>query len=167
MSSQQQYWDTFATLKRDAAYINRYHSHVEGIDRSISMISAITSSASIAGWAIWQQLYYLWAVVIAGSQVLIAVKAYLPYKGRLQALAALGPELDLLALEAEDGWFKVSRGLLSEQEIHARTMDMKRKSQKAAASAFKGMSLPDNSKLLTMADGEASAYMTSIAGDES
>jgi hypothetical protein len=163
MSAQQNYWDMFANLKRDSVYVNRYHAKVENIDRSISMFSAVAASTSIAGWAVWQHFSFVWGSIIAASQVLIAVRAYLPYKARLQGLSALGPELDTLALEAEDAWYDVANGKLTDAEIHRRTMDLKRKCQKVTSSAFKGTSLPEDGKLLEVAGSLATDYMTSLA----
>ena len=45
-------------------------------------------------------------------------------------------------------------------------MEMKKKSGKMVANAFKGMSLPDNARLLAIAEREASAYMGNIAGED-
>ena len=79
MSAQARYWQTFNTLKRDALYINRYHAHVESIDRSLNIFSAFASNGSIAGWIIWKDIGFVWGGVIAASQALSAIKAYLPF----------------------------------------------------------------------------------------
>lgn len=131
MNTQNRYWDVFATVKRDAVYINRCQGSVESIDRWISIFSAVTSSSAIAGWAIWQQYSFAWGSIIAASQVLNAIKPFLPYKARLKALSNLGPDLDALALTAETDWFKVSTGMLRDDEIYALAMTLKKKCQQA------------------------------------
>ncbi|MBW8813869.1 MAG: hypothetical protein JF588_10635 [Caulobacterales bacterium] len=135
MSAQIRYWQTFSTLKRDAIYINRYHGRVERIDRLLNMFSAMASSGSVAGWIIWKDLGLVWGAVIALSQALNAVKPYLPFRRRLAALAALGPDLEALALVAEADWFKVSDGQLTEQEIHSLMMALKTKAQRGRSRA--------------------------------
>lgn len=160
INTQNRYWDVFATIKRDAIYINRCHGSVETIDRWISIFSAITSSAAIAGWAIWSQYSFAWGIVIAASQVLNAVKPYLPYKARLKALSNLGPDLDALALTAETDWFKVSRGMLNDDEIYGLAMTLKKKSQQAQNKHCKGLSIPDSKRHLAFANKEAETYMT-------
>lgn len=160
INTQNRYWDVFATIKRDAVYINRCHGSVEAIDRGISMFSAVMASTAIAGWAIWSQYSFGFGLAIAASQVLNAVKPYLPYKARLKALSNLGPDLDALALTAETDWFKVSRGMLRDDEIHGLAMTLKKKSQQAQNKHCKGMSIPDSKRHLAFANKEAETYMT-------
>lgn len=165
-SCQVQFWNNFTTIKRNAIYINRYHEKVERQDRQLSMFSAIASSASIGAWVVWKDAWLLWTAVIAASQVLTAIRPYLPTKSHLTALTALGPELDGLALAAETEWFAVSHGRLTDEEIHKQTMALKQRSHAAQNKAFKGMSLAEDGKLLAIAKSEALDYMTTIAGDE-
>lgn len=159
-NTQNRYWDVFATIKRDAIYINRCHGSVEATDRWISIFSAVTSSAAIASWAVWSQYSFLWGVIIAASQVLNAVKPYLPYKARLKALSNFGPDLDALALTAETDWFKVSRGMLRDDEIYGLAMTLKKKSQQAQNKHCKGLSIPESKRHLAFANKEAETYMT-------
>ena len=92
------------TLKRDARYVDLCLARAEQIDRAIRAFLAIPASSSIGGWLIFQQYAIIWATVVAASQVLQAVKEYLPYKNRLKALAALSVDLNALSLVAEDQW---------------------------------------------------------------
>ncbi|GMM62448.1 hypothetical protein [Novosphingobium pituita] len=164
--AQKQFWYNFATINRNAIYINRYHAKVEIIDRNINIFSALASSSSIAGWLIWKDLWFVWTLIIAASQVLSVIKPYLPYKARLRALSLFGPELDGLALAAEEVWFAVSHGRLTDQEIHTQTMALKKKVNLAQKKSFKGMSLPEDVKLLSIAQSESTDYMATIAGDD-
>ncbi len=93
MDVQRRYWQELSDLKRDARYIDLYHARTERTDRWLSILAAVTSSASIGAWAVWQHLGPAWAFIIAASQVLSAVKEHLPYSKRLKALGALSPEL--------------------------------------------------------------------------
>ncbi len=90
MNAQARYWNPFVQLKRDAAYIGRYHAADEAVDRWLDILSAIASSSSIGAWAIWRDHAPVWAIIIAASQMLTAIRAYLPYKARLRTLATLG-----------------------------------------------------------------------------
>jgi hypothetical protein len=163
VTAQRRYWETFSTLRRDAIYINRYHARDEHIDRSLSIFSALASSGSIAGWVIWKEIGFIWGAVIALSQALSAVKSYLPFRKRMSALAVLGPELEALALVAETDWFKVGGGHLTEQEIHALTMELKKKALRATTKSFSGSSLPENKALLAVAEQEAAHYMSTFS----
>jgi hypothetical protein len=82
------------------------------------MTAAVTSSASIAGWAIWQKASWLWAMIIAASQVLSAIRSYLPFARRAEVLKEATPSYNSLLARIECQWFHVSEGLLSEMEIN-------------------------------------------------
>jgi len=112
---------------------------------------------------IWKDYWFVWTFIIACSQVLTVVKPYLPFRERLRALSLFGPDLDRLALAAEESWFAVSNGLLTDVEIHNQTIALKKKVHAAQNKAFKAMSLPDNLKLQTAAEHESIAYMATIA----
>jgi hypothetical protein len=159
MNAQAHYWREFVRLKRDSIYIGRYQAADEATDRYLNVFSAIASSASIGGWVVWQDHAIIWAVIIAASQVLTAVKPHLPYRTRLKSLAALCVDLESLSLVAETDWFKVSRGMIDEAEIHALTMALKTKAQRATTKAFGGATLPENSRLLHAADEATRHYM--------
>ena len=51
-------------------YLDIYAENSYKWDRRINMYGAIASSSSIAAWAIWKEWSYVWAVIIAISQVL-------------------------------------------------------------------------------------------------
>ncbi len=108
----------------------------------------------------------MWAIIIAASQVLTAVRPFFPYRTRLKALSGLGAELDGLAISAENDWFKVSEGLLSEAEIHSLTMSLKRKILATTSKHFPGTSLPERELLLDRAEREAERYMLRFAEED-
>lgn len=164
MNVQQHYWDTFANLKRDSYYLHLYYVSEESTDRLVNVFSAVTSSTSIAGWSIWQSYAFFWGGVIAVSQVLNAVKPYLPYHARLKALSALVADVDALALTAETDWYKVERGLLTEEEIFQLSMNLKKAEHQATQAHFANMTLPQNRNLLIMADRNATNYLKKLTG---
>lgn len=89
---QLQYWNQFPRLKRDAIYINRYHGDLERIDLALEMVSAVTSSAAIGGWAIWHAAAFLWGAVIAASQVRLASRRRVNHDDRnADPESGLGP----------------------------------------------------------------------------
>jgi hypothetical protein len=166
MDVQRRYWQEFADLKRDARYIELYQARTEKIDTRLSGFSAIMSSSSIAGWAIWQNLSFVWALAIAMSQVLQAVKEFMPYKKRLKSLAQLSTDLNGLALSAENDWYKVCRGMLTEDEIHELQMKLKKRKQDAVQKSFDVQSLPDAESLLKRAEADTQKYLLSYFGEE-
>jgi len=166
---QQRYWNEFSRLKRDALYVGYYHARVERTERRLNIVSALMSLGALTTWAAKHDSAFVAGLVILASQLLTAVRQYLPYRAQLKALGTLGPDLEALALVAETDWLKVARASIDDDEINKRTMALKRKSLDAQQRSFRGMSLPEKHKLEARADRAASDYMTTyvIQSEES
>lgn len=169
MDVQQRYWQEFLDFKRDSFYMGFYHANTERIDRFINMFTALTSSTAVAGWVLWRETVTIWGItvsfafvwmtIIMLSQVINAVKEYLPYKKRLHSLSTLSNDFNSLVLVMENDWYKVSRGLLTEEEINDLHMEMKRKKHEAMAKSFPDASLPTKRRLLARADTDTQLYV--------
>lgn len=48
-------------------------------DRFVNVLLDIASSGSIAAWAVWKSAPMVWGGIIAGSQLVTAIKPYFPY----------------------------------------------------------------------------------------
>jgi hypothetical protein len=165
----QRYWQEFLDLKRDAFYMEFYHAATERTDRLISGFTALTSSSAVAGWVLWREsisvlglsisLNFVWMFLIMLAQVINAVKDHLPYKKRLLSLSTLSNDLSSLALVMENDWYKVSRGLLTEEEINDLHMGMKRQILNATVKSFPDISLPHSKALLARADADTRSYV--------
>jgi hypothetical protein len=156
---QQQYWNEFSRLKRDALYIAFYHASVERTERRLNILAAVMSLGALTTWAAKHDLGFVASVVILVSQLITAIRPYLPYRTQLKALAALGPDLEGLALVAETDWLKVARASIDDEEINKRTMALKRKALEAQQRSFRGGSLPEKTRLETRALKAAEDYM--------
>jgi hypothetical protein len=146
-----------------------YHATTERIDSWINGFTAITSSSAVAGWVLWRETFtvwginvnltFVWMLLIMLAQVVNALKEHFPYKKRLLSLATLSSDLSSLALVMESDWYKVSRGLLTEDEINDLHMDMKRKKHEATTKSFAEASLPLKKALLARADSDTKSYV--------
>lgn len=171
---QWRYWQEFLDLKRDALYIQLYYGKTEKIDRYIRSISAIASSSAIAGWVIWREsvtvcgmvveLSLIWAIIVMASHVLTAVKEYLPYNKRLNALSVASNDLGSLTISMESNWFNVSGGMLTEEEINELHMKIKQQKYGMTVKSFGNISLPHNSKFVERADLATKEYVKSFYG---
>jgi hypothetical protein len=106
------------------------HEHIALADkrhRKINMFIAVTSCSSIGAWAIWHSLSWLWGIIIAGSQVINAIRPYFPYEIRLAALFPLRNELEQLCLDIERKWFDIANGDMAERDIHEYTSELRAK----------------------------------------
>lgn len=115
---QEKYWRYMVQIKAWIFYLDLYEESSYKWNRRINVFSAVVSSTSIAAWAIWQQLSLLWSIIIAISQVLNAIKVYLPYNIRLKLIASFMEDLKYLYNKMEYNWLKVSNGELTEEEIN-------------------------------------------------
>ncbi|SDQ81236.1 hypothetical protein [Pseudovibrio sp. Tun.PSC04-5.I4] len=158
MSQQERYWRELDQLKVHNIYLALYFEKTYYWDLWTKIILAVASSSSIAGWAIWQQFSFVWGLIIATSQVLNAVKPFLPYSKRLKALQSASGELEALFIVMEDRWFEVSQGNMNNQEIHKVTMGFKEKKRQIMQKHMSGLTLPHNKKMMDEAVAKAVEY---------
>lgn len=158
---QLQYWVELMALKAHACYIELYQLRSESIERGIGIFLAIMSSTSIGGWVLWKEYAFVWATLIMISQVVAAIYNFLPFKSRIKPLSAAGIELALLADEAENRWFEVSKGELTEREINDLRFEIRKKKSAIMKSAFSGMALPESSRLMSKAESHMIRYFKS------
>lgn len=125
MNYQERYWREMDQLKVHIFYLEEYLEKTIKIDRGIKIFLAVASSGSIAGWAIWQHISFVWGGIIAASQIVNSVKEYLPYSKRLKALQGITNDLEALFLNFESRWFDVAEGNLTNEEIHKMHMMFK------------------------------------------
>tara|TARA_R110002167_G_scaffold286400_10_gene491362 strand:- start:476 stop:979 length:504 start_codon:yes stop_codon:yes gene_type:complete len=159
---QERYWRELDQLKVHVFYLENYLERTVSIDRNINMFLAIASSSSIAGWVIWKDLSIIWATIIAISQAINAIKPYLPYTKRLRSLQGITNDLESLFLSMEDHWFKVSEGLLTEEEIHKLHIRFKEKRRQIIQKYLGASPLPENRALLTQAKKNTAAYFNNF-----
>src|SRR5690554_3221033 len=107
---QSQYWKEIYQLKVHIAFIELLLERSERIDRGLKMFLAIASSSSIGAWVIWKQLSWVWAAIIACSQVVSAIAQYLPYRHRIKAYSSLLNELEEIMIQAEFKWHAIADG---------------------------------------------------------
>jgi hypothetical protein len=155
---QLRYWRLVTETRIHVFYLHRYAAGSEWWDKATNMFLALTSSASIAAWAIWRQFTFLWPLLIALSQVVTAVKPFLPHKQRLKVLVGLCNQLQMIAVAMEKDWFSVSEGHLSEEEIHRLTARYRAQSAEAEQTHFRDVIVPRNDSLLRKAERDAQDY---------
>ncbi len=158
---QMQYWVELQAIRTYAYYLELYSLRSENYERVLSMFLAVTSSASIGGWAIWGQYAFFWGLIIMVSQVVSVLYKFLPFKARIKPLGAAGVELSALADEAERGWFEISQGELTEREIHEKRCELRNKKTAIMTAAFTGVSLPESKSLLSTASNKTAQYFKS------
>ncbi|KJU85539.1 hypothetical protein MBAV_002268 [Candidatus Magnetobacterium bavaricum] len=111
--SQKRYWAELTQLRVHIDYLDIYLEKTVERDKWIDIIAAVTSSSSIALWAIWQEWKFVWGFIIAVSQVITAIKDLLPYKRRVKMINGLMYDLEDILHDCEKRWFDISIGELT------------------------------------------------------
>lgn len=124
---QKKYWDLMVQTKSSVFYLDIYAENIYKCERSINILCAVASSASIAAWAVWTKLAYVWGFIIAISQVMTAVKDFLPYAKQLKMLKQFVEEMKKIYISMEKEWFRVAEGELTGKEINNMVFDFKKK----------------------------------------
>ncbi len=156
--SQEHYWKEFYRLKVHVTYVECMLEKTEQWDRTIKIFSAVTSSASIGAWAIWKELGFLWGGIIAVSQILNAIRPYLPYKDRLRCYSGLLHELEEILLGVESKWLDIASGECSEAAIRKALADLRARRFKAFKKHLPNSTVPEDGKVFEKAEEKANSY---------
>jgi hypothetical protein len=155
---QERYWKELYQLKYHINYLDLYLIDSDRKDNAINIFLALTSSGSIAAWAIWKDMGFVWAFIIAASQVVTALKNFIPYKVRKKSLTGLIRDLEDIMLLAEKNWFKVSEGRLTEEQIHDLRFDIRSKKTDTLNKHLGSNVLPARKELLEKAQNSTDTY---------
>lgn len=139
------------------AFIELLLERSEKVDRGLRIVVAVASSSSIGAWAIWNTLSWLWASVIALSQVVTAINQYLPYRSRMKAYSSLLVDLEELMIQAELKWHSISDGQLTTAEINKARFEIRSSKQKSLNKHIQ-TTIPTDKKLQEIAEMQASNY---------
>lgn len=139
-------------------YLDLYGENSYKWEKRINVFSAIVSSTSIAAWAIWQQLSFAWSFIIAISQVLSAIKGFLPYSRRLKSIVPFMEDLKFLYNRMEYTWFKVASGEMTEEEINEILYEFKNEYTNIENKHLKDETLLENEKFKKRSDMKTDAY---------
>lgn len=158
MTTKNTYWKYMVQIKAWQYYLENYTERSYSWDKGINVFTAVVSSTSIAGWAIWNQISYVWGILIAVMQVVTAIKSYLPFGQRLQVLPGLQSDLTSLYNDIEYKWYQVSAGIATDEDINQMLYEFRNRLAGIENTHLKDMVLPERSDIKKQADERAEAY---------
>lgn len=158
---QERYWRYLVQIKAWIFYIDEYTDNSYKWEKRINIFLAITSSSSIAAWAIWSEYGFIWALLIAISQVVTAIKPHLPFSKRLEVLSRISNQLQTLFNKADFQWYKVSYGELTENEINDALFQLREQYTENVGKVLELEPLPENETFRKSADKKAEEYFKS------
>ena len=114
--------------KFKAFYYEELATRYRVFERRFNIFLALTSSGSIASWAIWKNFEFVWALIIAISTVINVIKPYFPFNKYIKEVDKTSTQLDILHLDFERLWFKLEYGKIDEDAEFEEVMELKKRS---------------------------------------
>ncbi len=156
-AEQDAYWQEFTQLKLATCYVRDYRNSIGRSERGVAILRAITSSVSVAAWAVWRKYALVWAFFIALAQVADALKDVLPLHKRRQALSRWSNALNRLFVDAQRDWESISIGRVKDERISTLTHQLRLKMQRYEAK-YAPDGLPNKEKLFLAAQAEMESF---------
>jgi hypothetical protein len=79
-------------------------------DRNIKIFLAVTSSGTVAGWSIWNQIPYLWQILSGISALVAIISPILNYQRLIESTSDLSGKWWELMRHYEFIWLRVKNG---------------------------------------------------------
>lgn len=153
-------------LKGAAVYMRLYRERLGRYVTILGIVKAIASCGGIAAWAIWKSHAFIWAVIIAVSQVADALKDVFPFAKLHKSANEHSMTLNTLFIDAELEWENIFLGRFMDDEIMNRLHKLKKLQLDAEQRSFPD-GLTINPALKSRAEQEALEYFVSANAVES
>lgn len=117
-----QFFRLYIDIKVAERYYCRYTDRSVLWNNVITGFCLLTSAATICSWPIWSEAPIIWAIFLAGAQVLAVLRPLFKSAARLSAAKYLLPELSELIDNVTSTWHEIQYvRTFSEQEIYDAT----------------------------------------------
>ncbi|NQU27228.1 MAG: hypothetical protein HQ528_02960 [Candidatus Marinimicrobia bacterium] len=112
-------WYDLVTTGYQSIYSSIYNKKIRNISDWFNIIIAITSSASVGAWAIWNNYQYLWGAIIGIGQIINIIKPYIPSIKDSRLYHELQLYFEEYHFELDYLWLQITLGELTENEIRS------------------------------------------------
>ena len=123
-----------------------------------SIFLALASGASVATWAIWNNLPLVWASIVGLSQALHIAKPYIPFVKNDKEFIEQSLLFESLYLSYEKLWFDNRKEDVDENQIEERFYNLRQK-EHDIKTRFKHVVCPNLKRLIKSSDEEADKYL--------
>lgn len=106
-----------SNIKFKSIYTKECSKLAGKLSQLYSLVLSITSASSVASWAIWKQLPWLWAIIIGISQLLHIVKPHITFLKNEKDFLEMSFEYELLYLKYEKLWHDYENNKFDEQRF--------------------------------------------------
>ncbi len=104
-------------LKVASSYMRLYRDYLGKWVTGLGTLKAIASSVGIGAWVIWKEYAFIWAAIIAASQVTDALKEVIPFSRKHKAAGELTLAFSSLFIDAQLEWENIFSGRYTNDEI--------------------------------------------------
>lgn len=155
---QERYWKKLTDKRYQLFYISEYYDKCVRVQRIINIFLALSTSGAIAAWAVWKELPIIWAGIIAISQVVTAIKPYLPFEKRIEGIYDIISQYSVICNELESKWFYIAKGALTEEEINDLYYTFEKRWTDIESKSLKGDSIKSDDRLAEIANEKKELY---------
>jgi hypothetical protein len=157
------YWRELGELTTAFFYYRHLRNSLRKTNQIAGITKAVATSGAIGGWLIWQQIPYIWASILALSQLLDVVKSVIPFNKNYQAASSVVASLDTILIDSQLEWEDIFSGRVSDRDIPRRCHKLMRLRTDAERKHFPAGHTP-RSRLFDLAKSEARDYLSGRYG---
>ena len=151
-------WYNLLDCKFKVFYFQELFLKYQVIERRLNIFLGLTSSGSIASWAIWNELHFIWVLLIATSTIIFVIKPYFPFHKYRTDIDKVSTALEKLQLEYEKLWFQVDTDGLDDKEIFNRFIYLQSEKNKILKFSDDTI-LKDDKKIEKKANQQMDSYL--------
>lgn len=109
-------WKSLADTKVNECFSAFVVKKYQQYDLALNLFLVFSTSASVATWAIWDELDLLWAGIIGVSQLLTLAKPYFLFPKYIKIFSEKKGQWQSLTVELETLWYKINRAAINDDE---------------------------------------------------
>ncbi len=153
-------WNQMQNSKFKEFYVNLLLEKFKRMERAINIFLIIVTSTSISAWAIWEMEYlkWLWAALIATSQIILLIKPYLNYAKCTKELSEKYFLLQTLNVEYEKLWLNYKFERITDEQAFDKAFDLKTTLTKGL-NFSEDIIIKENKKIFNKAKEKLSKYL--------
>jgi len=127
MNIRNQIWYFFIDSKTNENLSNLLLKRYQKLDLCINILLVLTTSSSVAAWAIWQKFPLLWALLIGISQILTLIKPYFLFHKYIKVFSEKGIQWQYNTLELEKLWYDYNNGIIDDNKASSIYFELRKK----------------------------------------
>lgn len=163
------YWREMFYLLDDIHYAEYYITRAETIDKGISIIIAIGTSATIASWGIFKNFSIVWGLIVGVAQLLVAIKPFLSFNTNSKFFREYIINASQLFCDFENDYFDVMEDILTPELVNKRICTMRTKQNKIKTAYLKQAQVIEWKSIQKLANKKTNLYMkkySSVKGSD-